>query len=395
MTNRLSNTIDNLEIIGESLLQIESSDSTALWDFLEQKSQGMGFTSLMAIGMGASPAPFRPATAELLALPGIQASFAVQSGVSLLDEQSILYSIPLRRDDRVVGVLGGVRDKQNMQELIRLDSFSGTGLTCIVDRTASVVISPIDLDPFLQLEHFFTEDPDGAVAQHIYRMNANIQAHRAGAFQFESVGGSNLILAYTPLQSYNWILLTMVPADVLSPRLDGYMGQTYLAVAGIILLMATMFLILFLYQRSYRWQFENAVFEEVCRTLRRLLDTVPGPMLGFHFNRGCRFFLICDKADRSIGFVKLKQLGDRPVYEIVFAIGEERLWGNGYGTAAIRAAIAKAFLELRVEKVIARIYSANSRSINSVRACGFCCEHRGKPLCRYSVTMTAYLHQLA
>ena len=33
--------------------------------------------------------------------------------------------------------------------------------------------------------------------------------------------------------------------------------------------------------------------KHVTGQLSRLLSTVPGPMLTYHFNRDCRFFLIC------------------------------------------------------------------------------------------------------
>lgn len=69
----------------------------------------------------------------------------------------------------------------------------------------------------------------------------------------------------------------------------------------------------------------------VIRSLRQLLLTVPSPMLTFHFNRLGRFFLICRSNGNTIGFVKLRELSERGSYEIVYAIGEESLWGHGYG----------------------------------------------------------------
>lgn len=58
----------------------------------------------------------------------------------------------------------------------------------------------------------------------------------------------------------------------------------------------------------------------VVQSLRTLMMTTPEPLLALQLNQSGRFFLICGRDDRAIGFVKLKPL--RPgSYEIVFEIG--------------------------------------------------------------------------
>mgnify|MGYP004679355887 FL=1 len=48
---------------------------------------------------------------------------------------------------------------------------------------------------------------------------------------------------------------------------------------------------------------------DIVQSLRRLLVSVPAPMLTFQFNRWGRFFMVCCQNDGSaIGFVKLKPL---------------------------------------------------------------------------------------
>ena len=71
--------------------------------------------------------------------------------------------------------------------------------------------------------------------------------------------------------------------------------------------------------------------------------------------------MVSREAD-SIGFVKLKQQ-EPGSWEIVFAIGERTLWGNGYGSQAVRAAQARVFLEWRARKLRAKIYHGNIRSV--------------------------------
>lgn len=132
----------------------------------------------------------------------------------------------------------------------------------------------------------------------------------------------------------------------------------------------------------------------IVSALRQLSMTVPAPMLTYHFNRMGHFFLVCLEDGSTVGFVKLNRLSEPGAYEIVYAIGEDALWGHGFGEGAIRAALAKVFLEWRAEKVIAKIVPQNQRSIRSVCACGFQKYGVDGQLLRYSITTEAYLQQL-
>ena len=102
--------------------------------------------------------------------------------------------------------------------------------------------------------------------------------------------------------------------------------------------------------------------------------------------------MACTREGEAIGFVKLREQMTG-TYEIVYAIGDEALWGRGYGTDAVRSALATAFLKWRAVKVIAKIYPENLRSVRSVGACGFRCAERGERLHRFEITMKEYLNR--
>ena len=109
----------------------------------------------------------------------------------------------------------------------------------------------------------------------------------------------------------------------------------------------------------------------VVRTLTRLIDTVPEPLLGYHLNRQGHFFMICSPEGSAIGFVSLVRTITPGEYEIVYAIGDHCLWGLGYGEAAIHKALLLAFRELDADSVIAKINPGNLRSRRLAHACGF------------------------
>ena len=131
----------------------------------------------------------------------------------------------------------------------------------------------------------------------------------------------------------------------------------------------------------------------IVRDLKQVSGSVPEPMLTYHFNRMGHFFMVCPEQGFSIGFVKLMPAYERNVYEIVFAIGDEDLWGNGFGKCAIRSALAKAFLELRAVRVIAKIMPMNKRSIRSVCSCGFSSCGENEHYIKYEITSNTYLER--
>ena len=131
---------------------------------------------------------------------------------------------------------------------------------------------------------------------------------------------------------------------------------------------------------------KSGVSEEICS----LLERAPEGMLSYHFNRHGRFFLICDSGGRSIGFIKLAPCSETGC-EVVYAIGEELLWGRGYGRRALDLALQKAFFELRRETVEARIRRENTRSIRAAAHCGMRRVQEIGPLQVYRITAREYM----
>ena len=261
---RLQKALTDLELLEDSLWRENNENLNALHEFLNRKADILDFTSIVLVDSDGSCYATQALDEEVYNLPGIQSSLKGEKCVTVLKGQDILYSIPIYRDEKVVGVLGGVRNQENMQKLIAPHSFSGKGLTCIVDINGKVIISPKNLEPFLRLEDIFMEqsgDKQNTIMD-IQQMQEDIKHQKSGIFSFTAVDGMELILSYDPLKSSDWTLLTLVSADLISNKTDSYISQTFIIITGVILLFLIILSVLYKTYRRHYQQMQQLAFTD-------------------------------------------------------------------------------------------------------------------------------------
>lgn len=318
INSRLDHITVDLKTLGDTLLQATIYDLETIRGYLQDKASFLGYSSFIFVSPDGSVYQSNSAVENVLSLPGIQASMAGKNGVSFLEGQNILYSVALYRNGEFAGVLGGIRDKGNMQSLIQPESFSGQSLTCIINQSQQVVISPTDIAPFLELDSIFKEDPTSKTVQDIFQMERDIANGKAGLFRFDGVSGDNLILAYNPLDSYGWVLLTLVPSNVVSEKMDLYIRASYLIVAIVIALLGFILGLLFASLLAYSHRMEKAAFVDsvtggmnntaFCLRCEALLPHAPPNTYSIILLNIKKFKLINMDFSSDIGDLVLKQL---------------------------------------------------------------------------------------
>ena len=144
-----------------------------------------------------------------------------------------------------------------------------------------------------------------------------------------------------------------------------------------------------------RWMSNEHVYQflnehqQITAHLKNIYDSRL-PVFTPLFNRTGRFYMICAEDGRAIGFLRMKYAPDNAV-ELVVAIGEEEMWGQGYGRASLMEAQKITFFELRREKLIAHIYNENARSRQMFLNRGFVPCREGDRLREYQLTLREYL----
>ena len=179
---QLSHVMQDLEMLSDSLVRMGSNEDRM--EFLKRKTPMLGFTQPVLCGLDGKGICTDGTSHDFSGLPGFEASVAGEHGVSFLDDQRILYTIPILYDGVVCGVLAGERDKANMQALIETEGFEGNSVSCIIDRDGNVVISPADLDFFVALDDLFAADEHPELTAAVEQMRANMQKDIDGLIFF-------------------------------------------------------------------------------------------------------------------------------------------------------------------------------------------------------------------
>ncbi|MDF8361256.1 bifunctional GNAT family N-acetyltransferase/nucleoside diphosphate kinase regulator [Achromobacter anxifer] len=130
----------------------------------------------------------------------------------------------------------------------------------------------------------------------------------------------------------------------------------------------------------------------VSRFIEQAIDRTQLPILTHLFNQGGRFFMAYDRHDAPVGFVRLVKTG--PDCEIVLVIGDSDNWGRNLGASTIREGMKLAFLDMRAEKLIAKIHPDNARSLKTFLRSGFLLESETPTLKSFAMTAGRYLRLL-
>lgn len=130
----------------------------------------------------------------------------------------------------------------------------------------------------------------------------------------------------------------------------------------------------------------------VSRSIGQVIDRTQLPILTHLFNQGGRFFMAHDRHDMPVGFVRLIKSG--PDCEIVLVIGDCDNWGRRLGASTIREGMKLAFLDMRAEKLIAKIHPDNARSLKAFLRSGFLPENETPTLKSFFMTAERYLRLL-
>ncbi|GAA0248233.1 GGDEF domain-containing protein [Faecalicatena contorta] len=234
ISNTMNHRMEDLKAVANSASRMQA-DIAELAEFLRSKVDIFEFSFLFIIdnegklvSSSLTHSLNKKELDRLSSIPVVKEAFEGKVGASYLGGQEIIYTAPVTIDKEIREVVVGIRNKEKMQEMIAAKSFSGNSLSCIIDSGGNVILSPTDVETFMQLDDIFKNDRDSKVVDDIYEMKADLKRGKNGILEFTSIKQEELYLSYNPLNINDWFLLTLIPADIISEGLDRYVFRSFL-----------------------------------------------------------------------------------------------------------------------------------------------------------------------
>lgn len=243
-------------------------DSGEADDFMRRKAGILGFDGMLLLDSRGnyicsfcSDEELEADMQSILEIEAVQDAFSGLSSISYVGHQDLYYTAPVWNGERVRYVLVGIRSKENMQSMIAAKSFNGRCLNCLVDSKGVLLLASEDMRPFEQLEDIF-EIGSQKEREAILEMEKNITRGEGGVFEFTSIDGNRNFLSYNTLEVNDWVIMTIVPADLISAGSGQYIFRSFMLIGGIFVTLAVSWLLLYEMYNSNRKKLIEIAFTD-------------------------------------------------------------------------------------------------------------------------------------
>lgn len=187
----------------------------------------------------------------------------VLSGIE--DETNLNYFVPVNVDGAVGWVLELSIDKETSQDFLSVESFQGKGYSLIIDTDGNFLVSSGQENAESEMTNWFDLLKDQAVFDKGYsleKIQADITANQPGIVYYETADGIHKAVNYVPLDSNGWYLLSVVPTDVMTQSVQGYIVQMVLVVGSIFALFCSLIAFVLRKENQNRHELETLAFKD-------------------------------------------------------------------------------------------------------------------------------------
>ncbi|MDB0439458.1 GGDEF domain-containing protein [Clostridioides difficile] len=212
--------------IGDTYLQL-SDNNKNVTEYLSKKSEllefdwlGIADSSGNFIGTDESTGNVKGQYFYRKALKGEETITPIKSQSGIY---GILYSVPLYKDDKIIGAITAWNTLDTMRTLLSVESFGGEGFSQIIDKNGNFIVSSDNKNAPKNVVNFFdTIKKHGSYTgkNTLGEMKANLKENKKGSMYFTLDDGIYKAMHYVPLEKENLYLLSIVPVKVASAQFD-------------------------------------------------------------------------------------------------------------------------------------------------------------------------------
>lgn len=175
-------------------------------------------------------------------------------------ERINILAVPIMHDDRVIGILTGIKRNEVYRNELEIKTFEGEGYSYMVKKNGDLVIDSAHPSSFQNCINVYLSlsDADSDNTECIAELKRSLSEGRSGYIQFKNKVMKYLY--YRPVVVNDWYLLTVVPASALESQRNFVMMSTYILCTGIILLFCLLLFIFLREQVRSRRVLENVLY---------------------------------------------------------------------------------------------------------------------------------------
>ncbi len=265
----------SISMIADSLVQTNSTASSRLLEeFLGRKASLSVFNELYFVGIDDLPHDQELSAIHIpnheLHLPHAGTLHSVHntghSCITYDGLSNIYYTQQIAQGDRTLGVLIGVRTRNDLQDLVQLKVLDNRTVSCIVDKAAKMVVTPTNrhLPDRLNLDDFVLFKDTADTAAQIRDLKDDIARLHSGVHIVRNAKDSaNILITYVPLGINDWGLVTFIPEDLVALGAGSYALRTFAIATVAICMFGIITITAFVSYRNNKRQMERLAFHDL------------------------------------------------------------------------------------------------------------------------------------
>ncbi|UWD49874.1 EAL domain-containing protein [Clostridioides difficile] len=187
-----------------------------------------------------------------------------QSGI-----HGILYSVPLYKDNKIVGAVAAWNTLDTMRSLLSVESFGGEGFSQIIDQNGNFIVSSNNKNAPKNVVNFFDtikKHANYTDKDALEEMKVNLKENKKGSLHFALNDGIYKAMHYVPLEEENLYLLSIVPVKVASAQFSLLLKKAvFINILIIILFLLLIISIIFISRKTREQLIKVAYIDPVTK----------------------------------------------------------------------------------------------------------------------------------
>lgn len=177
-------------------------------------------------------------------------------------EKIIVYSVPIFRDNTVIGVLSAENSVKQLETMLTSASINKQSHTYITDKEGNVLIHPSYHDGEQPTDNVFSlvADPDSILFEQVL---ADARENKDGVIEFTHLSGDQRFAAYVRIPAINdWYSVSILPKEVLTEKTNYIISLTGVLLSIIAAILAIFAVYIYYVKRSSQRTFEFIAFTD-------------------------------------------------------------------------------------------------------------------------------------